>query len=257
MNDYSSIIEVLLSDEVGNLVPEGVAHSFPVLSRDPFGNLIDCFFLYEIDLITGEDFPPYARVGIYTEHRRVAFYQTAKEIPFSKTAVKKSTSSIREKDILDYERLYPLIRSFAFDTDLDSDQTSLLTDYLNTSSLLFGEQMQYYRDIASPFFRWIEESASRSVPKMTFIDACLEGDAELGDIHLYNTGKDETELRRNLGMTDEEFSAWRQYGNKVLRDILFCRMNGRPFEYLTDDEKIAARSYDPSAIDKLKNEESQ
>lgn len=258
MLTYQKIIEVLLSEELGRFVPDGAAYSLPVPSKDVFGNLIDCFFLYDIDLQTGQAQPPYARVGIYAEQNRLAFYLTAEEAPF--TAAEDDVHSapspeFSEEDLQTYERLYPEIRAAAFSEAADQRQEQMLSAYIHAAALLFGPQRRYYRDIAPAFFTWMDQMVPPAAPLKSFLEACLDGDALLTDIDDYIQGiADKEQLRARLGMAESEFEAWQRCGNTVLRDILFCRMNEQPFEHLTDEEKIAARSYDPKDIDRLKKQ---
>ena len=93
-----------------------------------------------------------------------------------------------------------------------------------------------------------------------FIDACLYGDTDLEELddyvefwHTHDTG---ISLREFLGMTKYEYETLITSGNSILRDILRCRADGTPFEeyeVMTDEEKIAARSYSIEAIEKMKN----
>lgn len=257
---YNKIIEALLCDELSQFVPDGIAYSLPVPSQDAFGNLIDCFFLYDIDYQTGQAQPPYARIGIYAEHKQLAFYYTSKEFPFTAKEEPAHSAFIldfSEKDSQEYEHLYPEIRSAAFSKTIDTGARQLLSAYSHVATSLFGVQHQYYNDIAPAFFVWMNQMLQETMPSKNFLDACLDGDASLDDIDGYIQGiENEGQLQARLGMMESEFLAWKHYGNKVLRDVLFCRMNEQPFEYLTDEEKIAARSYDPKDIDKLKNEKS-
>lgn len=257
---YNKILEALLCDDLSQFLPDGIAYSLPVPSRDAFGNLIDCFFLHDINLQTGQVQPPYARIGIYAEHKQLAFYQTAKELPFSAKEESAQSSYIldsAEDKVQEYEYLYPEIRTIAFSNAIDTRGKELLLAYSQVATSLFGEQRQYYNDIAPAFFAWMNQMLQPTIHSKSFLDACLDGDASLDDIDDYTQGiEDVVQLQIRLGMTDPEFMAWRSYGKKVLRDVLFCRMNEQPFEYLTNEEKIAARSYDPADIDKFKNEKS-
>lgn len=160
-----------------------------------------------------------------------------------------------EEDLQTYERLYPEIRAAAFSEAADQRQEQMLSAYIHAAALLFGPQRRYYRDIAPAFFTWMDQMVPPAAPLKSFLEACLNGDALLTDIDDYTQGiADKEQLRARLGMAESEFEAWQRCGNTVLRDILFCRMNEQPFEHLTDEEKIAARSYDPKDIDRLKKQ---
>lgn len=95
----------------------------------------------------------------------------------------------------------------------------------------------------------------------TFIEECLEGFAELKDLDTFvdywHTHELQLSLREFLGMTEYEYEKWIQNDDSIIRDILRCRVDGVPFEQyqiMTNDEKIAARSYSIEDISKLKGQ---
>lgn len=95
-----------------------------------------------------------------------------------------------------------------------------------------------------------------------FITGCLYGDVELEDIENYveywHTHETNNSLCDFLGMTKYEYTEWLKYGDTVLRDILRCRVDKIAFEqyqYMSSQERIAARSYSIEEIEKLKNED--
>ena len=62
-------------------------------------------------------------------------------------------------------------------------------------------------------------------------------------------------LQEFLGLTDIEYNQWGKSSDSIFRDILACRQNNINFEHysvLSENERIAARSYDQEEIDKLK-----
>ena len=95
----------------------------------------------------------------------------------------------------------------------------------------------------------------------TFIEDCLNADADIFDLddyvdywHEHHTG---VSLREFLGLTNYEYAQWGISDDNIFRDILRCRVEGIEFsEYrrLTDEERIAARSYDEVAIEKMKKD---
>lgn len=96
----------------------------------------------------------------------------------------------------------------------------------------------------------------------SFIDACLYGDAELEDLDKYveywHTHDTKNTLCEFLGMTKYEYEEWLKNDDSIFRDILRCRVDNIPFEsfkYMSNDEKIAARSYSVEDIEKLKNDD--
>lgn len=95
-----------------------------------------------------------------------------------------------------------------------------------------------------------------------FINDCLYGDAELDELDDYveywHTHETSVSLREFLGLTKYEYELLITSGNEILRDILRCRADGIPFEdyeYMSDNDKIAARSYSIEEIEKLKNDD--
>lgn len=95
----------------------------------------------------------------------------------------------------------------------------------------------------------------------TFIDDCLNGDANVTDIDQYieywHTHELTNTLQEFLGLNDYEFEVWCKNSDNILRDILRCRIDSidfKTYRQMSPDEKIAARSYDIEAIAKLKDE---
>ena len=95
----------------------------------------------------------------------------------------------------------------------------------------------------------------------SFIESCLDGDAtlfELDDyIEYWHTHDTDISLKEFIGMTDYEYEQWGKSSDAILRDILYCRQNNieySDYHCLTENERIAARSFDQEAIDNLKNQ---
>ena len=96
-------------------------------------------------------------------------------------------------------------------------------------------------------------------PDISFMNLCTEGDASLTEMQQYLQmgGNDIADQKILLGMNDVEFQAWKTAGNNILRTILHSRQMGEDFTtYMnsSEDQQLAARSFDPSIIDKLKHE---
>lgn len=97
--------------------------------------------------------------------------------------------------------------------------------------------------------------------KVSFIDDCLNADATLFELDSYieywHTHDTANSLQEFLGMTDYEYEQWGKTSDIIFRDILRCRqenMNYEEYEGLSDSERIAARSYDQEAIEKMKED---
>ncbi len=97
--------------------------------------------------------------------------------------------------------------------------------------------------------------------KISFIVDCLNADATLFDLdryveywHTHDTGNS---LQEFLGLTDYEYEQWGKSSDIIFRDILRCRREGIDYEkYIgfSDNERIAARSYNEDEIENLKKE---
>lgn len=97
--------------------------------------------------------------------------------------------------------------------------------------------------------------------KKNFIDDCLNADAtlfQLDDyIEYWHTHDTNNTLQEFLGMTDYEYEQWGISSDVILRDILRCRRENLDYKHykgLSSYERLAARSYDQEAIEKMKEE---
>lgn len=68
----------------------------------------------------------------------------------------------------------------------------------------------------------------------SFIDACLDGSANINDFQAYMDHwlyhRMEKNMREFLGFTECEYDAWIKHNEKFLQRIIECRKNGIPFE---------------------------
>jgi len=97
--------------------------------------------------------------------------------------------------------------------------------------------------------------------KKTFIQMCLDGEATLFELDNYIDYWHENDtgvtLRGFLGLTPYEYQEWGNGSDSIFRDILRCRLEGidlSDYEYMSEEKRIAARSYDEEAIDRLRKE---
>lgn len=95
-----------------------------------------------------------------------------------------------------------------------------------------------------------------------FIDGCLYGTTDLDELDDYVDFWHENEtndtLREFLGMSQFEYAEWLRLGDVVIRDILRCRKDKIPYEnyqYMSFEQRIAARSYSVEEIETLKNDD--
>ncbi len=98
----------------------------------------------------------------------------------------------------------------------------------------------------------------------SFIEKCLDGEAtifELDDyIEYWHTNDIDISLQSFLGMTDYEYEQWGKSSDAILRDILYCRqyeIEYSNYNGLSDNERLAARSFDQEAIDNLKKQDDE
>lgn len=96
----------------------------------------------------------------------------------------------------------------------------------------------------------------------SFVQKCLNGEADLFQLDEYieywHTHDMDISLREYLGLTLDEYIEWGKGGDRIFRDILRCRIEGISFgdyQRMSDNQRIAARSYDAEAVAKLKNGE--
>ncbi len=97
--------------------------------------------------------------------------------------------------------------------------------------------------------------------KISFIEDCLNADATIFDLDKYieywHTNDTGNSLQEFLGMTDYEYEQWGKSSDIIFRDIIRCRQENIDYAHyitLTDSQRLAARSYDQEAIEKMKEE---
>lgn len=258
MIEYKNIIRALSGSEA--LIRDGMAHSFPVPARDAQGNLTDNFFLFGVSFPSGAPLPPIAHIATCAGSGTIVLHRSAKDAGFP-TAPAAEPAPISYEEyrqlIRSYETLYPAVRSFAFKNLITGEQLQLLENYFHTQRVLFAGQMPCYRHIAPEFYSWM---IRRLGERVSFLALCSQGEADPSDLPLYleMAGNDPEEQKRFLGINDAEFQAWQEQGDDVLRTILFSHMMGEDFtEYSSwpDAQKLAARSFDPNALDAIKHED--
>lgn len=258
MIDYQSIISTLFDDESGEYILDGRAFSFPVATRDSSGAVVDNFFVYGADPLSGASSSPMAYIGIYSETNRIAYYRQAENVIFP-VEIAPDVLSYEEYSHLvqKYQELYPVVRSFASSLFLMTEQKQILLDYFDTQRLLFGGRIRYYRSIAPSFYHWMIKMLASDI---SFLSRCEEGEVNLDELPQYldMAGDNTRDQMTILGMTQVEFNAWKNQGNNIFRRIIHSRLMGEDFttyQALSDEQLLAARSYDPSAIDRIKHED--
>lgn len=96
-----------------------------------------------------------------------------------------------------------------------------------------------------------------NITKISFVELCLEGYAELSEIHDYvekwHNGADDSPLHSFLGMSFEEYSMWVEKPQS-LRFILFSKKYGIPIKEDSEqifDMPLAARASDSKEINEV------
>jgi hypothetical protein len=155
---YNDIIETLLSGDIGQYVPEGIAHSFPVIGREE-ETIVDCFFLFSYCYGKPMFNSPFARIAIDPYSRKLVYYYDSKTKPFGTEMESQSfplefdhSKDERREALKRYEELYVLVREFAFTNDLDAKQVSVLVEYMKTFDILVAVEMKPFYVALSPEF---------------------------------------------------------------------------------------------------------
>lgn len=66
----------------------------------------------------------------------------------------------------------------------------------------------------------------------------------------------EMTLREFIGLDNYEYEMWLKEGDDILRDVLYCRRHGlklKNYYSMSDEDRLAARSYDLNAVKEYKN----
>lgn len=260
MLEYKNIIRALWRGECEDLICDAMAHSFPLPTRDDDGSLTDNFFLYNVSFPSGAEEPPFAHIGIHADTGKLVLSRMGDAAGFPAPPPAAPPELAYETYIgyvRQYEALYPAVRCFAYSNFLMPDQLNTLIEFFHVQRSLFDSRMRYYRHIAPGFYDWMIRMAA---PYASYLDQCASGDADTSDLKLYLAmAGDDAHLQQTvLGMNDAEFSAWQEKGSTALRTILFSRMTGENFaEYDSwpDERKLAARSYDPDALEDIRHDD--
>lgn len=256
MTEYKHIIRALLCGEGEDLIRDGTAHSFPLPTRDDDGSITDNFFLYGVSFPSGEAAPPNAHLGIRADSGKLVFHRTGDFPGASLEAPVLSYEKFMELSRR-YEALYPAVRSFAYSNFLKTTQLDTLVEFCNTQRVLFDAQLPWYRHMAPGFYDWM---IRMTAPHASFMEQCSTGEASLAELEqfLAMASDDPGRQQTVLGLDDAEFAAWKAQGDAVLRTILFSRMMGENFaEYDSwpAARKLAARSYDPDALEDIRHDD--
>lgn len=260
MLEYKNIIRALWRGECEDLICDGMAHSFPLPTRDDDGSLTDNFFLYNVSFPSGAEEPPFAHIGIHADTGKLVRSRIGAAAAFPAPPPAAPLELPYEtyiRYVRRYEALYPAVRSFAYSNFLMTTQLDTLIEFFHVQRELFDSRMRYYRHMAPGFYDWmIRMTASHT----SFMEQCSTGEATPAELEqfLAMAGDDPGRQQTVLGLDDAEFAAWKAQGDAVLRTILFSRMMGENFaEYDSwpAARKLAARSYDPDALEDIRHDD--
>jgi hypothetical protein len=159
---YDDIIEVLMSGDIGKYIPEGLAHSFPVIGKEN-GKIIDCFFIFSYSHGKNEFNSPIARLAIDPIAKELVYYRDAASSPFesdneahSYPLEFKYSKDDRRDALMKYEESYMSVREFAFAAELNALQHDYLRNYMKAFNVLIAAaQRPFYIAVSPSFFEWM------------------------------------------------------------------------------------------------------
>jgi hypothetical protein len=159
---YNNIIEVLTLGDTGNYVPEGLAHSFPVIGMEN-GKTVDCFFIFSYSHGRNEFNSPIARLAIDPIAKELVYYRDATDSPFetdneahSYPLEFKYSKDDRREALTKYEKSYISVREFAFAAELNTVQHDYLLEYMKAFNVLVtATQRPFYIALSPSFFEWM------------------------------------------------------------------------------------------------------
>ena len=161
---YTDIIQSLMSDCIERYIPDGIAHSHPIIGQEN-GKIIDCFFLFNYSYKTAEFTTPTARLAIDPYDKELIYFYDSKTKPFE-TNMKTGSYPLkfafskdeRREALRNYQISYVLVRKFAFADSLNPEQRKTLFEYLKSfNALIPTKQKPYYIMLSPEFFSWMTQ----------------------------------------------------------------------------------------------------
>lgn len=160
---YDNIIGTLMSEDIGKYVPEGMAHSFPIIGKEN-GRIIDCFFLFSYSHEKTRHNAPIARLAIDASSGDLVYYKDTQTIPTEANNETRSyplefthSKDERRNAMQQYQDTYVLVREFAFANNLGSSEYDVLLNYMDAfEKLIPSNQKPFYYEISPAFFEWVE-----------------------------------------------------------------------------------------------------
>lgn len=158
---YDDVLEALFSGDIGDYVPDGLAHSFPIIGKEN-GRIVDCFFIFSYSVEDEQFNSPIARIIIDSDTKELIHYRTADAEPFGSENLSDSyplqflrSSEERWEAYTAYQDTYVLVRRFAFTDELSPAEKNTLSDYMKAlDALMAVHQKPFYRALSPAFFDW-------------------------------------------------------------------------------------------------------
>ena len=159
---YNDVIETLFSGEIGKYLPEGIAHSFPIIGMED-ERIVDCFFLFSYSHEREQFNSPIARIVIDSYAKELVYYHTAEVEPFESDNEPhsfplnfKHSKDERREALKKYQESYVLVRKFAFAEKLNSAEHDTLLSYMKAFNVLVAvHQKPFYVALSPTFFEWM------------------------------------------------------------------------------------------------------
>jgi hypothetical protein len=159
---FNDIIEELLAGESGKYLPEGLAHSLPIIGREN-GRTVDCFFIFSYCYGREEFNSPIAWLANDTAAKKLVYYYDVREKalladsePCSYPLDFKFSKDERRTALQTYQNLYVDVRNFAFSDNLDLDQKKKLFEYMRAfNTFVASSQKPFYVALSTEFFEWM------------------------------------------------------------------------------------------------------
>lgn len=147
----------IFDTECGSLLIDGLSYSQPILSIGSKG-LIDNFFIYSQNRVSGSISAPKIAFGIYSDLSEVAYINYApgydiKEYENTLAGCGSTLFALYEK----YERLYSLVRTFVF-KPCNPEQSKIVMEYCEILKKISGADVWlFYNELFPDFFDWAEK----------------------------------------------------------------------------------------------------
>ena len=159
---YNDIIQSLFANGVEQYIPDGMAHSYPIIGKEN-NQIVDCFFIYGYVPNRGEFYPPTGRIALNPKSKKLLFYYSSDEKPFLSNKeinvyqiISDHTKEERRDASLRYPDSYMKIREFAFCDSLSIEQKKILSEYQTIFSIIIpANQVVFYEALSPSFFEWM------------------------------------------------------------------------------------------------------